>query len=174
MQTQIFITKKLEKLIGKLIQPNPGESSGILGKWNATVFYIDRKKCWLVTNKKTKYNVVLVNIKSADLNRIGDIFKNAFYSQLIYDGILTDFKYLDATIGNLEFLPTDNDKSTTGFQNQRLEDFDWWKYNYPALEDMPIKELAHRTNTKPIHLGKSRKMSDYTYSRDAMKKLLME
>lgn len=174
MRTQIFTTKKLGKLIKKLIQTNPGEACGNLGNWNATVFYVSRKKCWLVTNKKTKYNVVLANIKSSDLDRIEEIFKNAFYSQLVYDGIITDFKYLDSIIGSLEFLPTDNDKSTTGFQNQRLQSFEWWKYDFPTLEDMPLKELANRTNTIPIHIGKGRKMSDYTYSRNEMEKLLME
>ncbi len=76
-------------------------------------------------------------------------------------------------IGELEFFTTDNDRSTTGFQNQRLYELDWWKYDFGNLENMPIKELTNRMNTSPIHIGKGRKMSDYTYSTKEMRKLIM-
>lgn len=174
MRTPIHTSKKLEKLVKKLIQTNLNNECGKLGKWNATVFYADRKKCWLISNARTQYLVVLTDIKTADLNNIEKIFKNAFYGQLIYDGILMDFKKLDTMIGGLDFLPTDNDRKTTGFQNHRLQDLDWWKYEFGNLENMPIKDITNRMNTTPIHIGESRKMSDFTNSIKEMKKLLTE
>ena len=125
MRTTIHTTKKLEKLIKKLISTNEKAECGILGKWNANVFYVDRKKCWLITNGKTKYNVILTDIKSTDLKNIEQIFKDAFYAQLTYDGIITDFDYLDSIIGKIDFLPTDNDRRTTGFQNTNLQSLQW-------------------------------------------------
>jgi len=174
MKTKIHTTKKLEKLIKKLISTDERTESGILGKWNATVFYVDRKKCWLITNGLTKYNVILTDIKAADLKNIGQIFKNAFYGQLTYDGIIIEFKNIESIIGELDFFPTDNDRSTTGFQNQRLYELDWWKYNFGSLENMPIKELTNRMNTSPIHIGKGQRMSDYTDSITEMRKIIME
>ena len=173
-RTKIYTTKKLEKLIKKLISTDQNTECGKLGKWNATFFYVARKKCWLFTNGQTKYNVVLADIKTADLTNIQVIFKDAFYSQLVYDGIVLDFEFLDSFVGQLDFLPTDNDRKTTGFQNQRLQDLDWWKYEFGSLENMPMKELTNRMNTSPIHIGKGRKMSDYTDSIREMKKLLNE
>jgi hypothetical protein len=173
-QTKIHTTKKLEKLVKKLIATDKKTDCGILGKWNATVFYVDRKKCWLITNGLTKYNVILTDIKASDLSKIENIFKNALFAQLIYDGIITDFENLNAIIGELNFLPTDNDRSTTGYQNQRLEQLDWWKYHFGSLENMPIKDLTNRMNTSPIHIGKGRKMSDYTDSIKEMKKIITE
>lgn len=176
MHTNIYTTKKLEKFLKKLIkngEDGHSESSGILGDWNATVFYVDRKKCLLFTNKMTKYNVILSNVKAADLHKIGDLFRNAFYTQLIYDGIISSFEHLVSLTGDLVFKPTDNDRSTTGFQNQRLADFDWWKDEYATLENMPMKELTSRINNVPIHLGKSRKMDDFTYSSKEMKKHIL-
>ena len=173
-KTRIHTTKKLEKLIKKLISTDNETDPGILGKWNATVFYVDRKKCWLITNGLTKYNVILTNIKSSELNKIEQIFKDALFGQLIYDGIITDFENLNSIIGGLDFLPTDNDRSTTGFQNHSLESLDWWKYEFGNLENMPIKELTNRLNTSPIHIGKGRKMSDYTDSIKEMERLLTE
>ncbi len=173
-QTKIHTTKKLEKLVKKLITTNQNTDCGILGKWNATIFYVDRKKCWLITNGLTKYNVILTDIKSSDLIKIEQIFKEALLDQLIYDGIITDFENINSIIGELDFLPTDNDRSTTGFQNHNLETIDWWKHEFENLENIPIKDLANRLNTSPIHLGKGRNISDYTNSVEEMKKKLTE
>lgn len=126
-RTKIHTTKKLEKLVKKLIVTDQNADSGLLGKWNATVFYVDRKKCWLFTNGLTRYNVILANMKASDIGNIEEIFKNTLYTQLVYDGIVIAFEYVDVIIGTLDFMKTDNDKSTTGFQNQRLYDLDLWK-----------------------------------------------
>ncbi len=174
IRTPIYTTKKLEKLVKKLIQTKPYGKSGMLGKWNATLFYIDRKKCWLITNATTQYMVILTDIKAADLKNIEEIFKNTLYTQLIYDGVLVEFDDLNALIGGLDFLPTDNDKKTTGFQNHRLQDLDWWKYEFGSLDNMPIKDLTNRMNSSPVHIGEGSKISDFTDSITEMKKLLTE
>lgn len=173
MRTPIHTTKKLEKLIKKIVKPqSSNEVCGILGKWNATIFYVDRKKCWLISNARTQYVVVLTDIKASDLRNIKDIFKNAFYGQLVYDGIITDFERIEPLIGGLDFSPTDNDKKTTGFQNHRLQDLRLWQYQFGNLENMPMKELSSRMNRMIIHLGAGKKMSDYTTATEAMKTLL--
>jgi hypothetical protein len=173
MRTPIHTTKKLEKLIKKIVKPKITDAQcGILGKWNATVFYVDRKKCWLLLNAKTQYSVILTDIKSSDLSTIEGLFKNTIYSQLIYDGMITDFEKIDTLIGDLDFLPTDNDKKTTGFQNHKLQDLKIWQYQFGTLAAMPMKELSSRLNRTPIHLGTSKKMSDYTTSTEAMGILL--
>lgn len=172
MRTKIHTFRKLEKLIKKLIRTDKNNECGVLGKWNATVFYLYRKKCWLISNGKTQYNVILTDMKSADVDKIEQIFKNALYGQLVYDGIIMEFEVLDKLIGQLDFLPTANDRKATGFQNQRLIELDWWKQDFRSLENMPIKDLTNRMNSGPIHIGNDRKMSDYTDSIREMKKLL--
>lgn len=117
MQTKIYTTKKLEKFIQKLISVETDAETGPLGKWNATVFLVDRKKCWLFTNALTMYNVILPNVKPADFGNIEELFKSTLINQLIYDGIIVDFENLKRSIGNLVFFPTDNDRVTIGFLN---------------------------------------------------------
>ncbi|PNW25807.1 DUF6933 domain-containing protein [Formosa algae] len=173
-RTTIHTTKKLEKQVKKLIQTDKVTDSGVLGKWNATVFHIERKKCWLLTNGLTKYNLILTDIRAADLNDIETIFKNAFYGQLIYDGIIVNYEQVDNLIGKLDFRPTDNDRSTTGFQNQRLHELDWWKNDFVNLKNMPIRDLTNRMNRGPIHIGKGRKMSDFTDSIEEMRRLIIK
>jgi len=174
MRTPIHTSKKLEKLLKRLIQTASNGECGILGKWNANIFYVDRKKCWIISNAKTQYLVILTDIKTADLKNIEEIFKNAFYGQLVYDGIITDFENVSVKIGGLDFLPTDNDRKTNGFQNHHLRQLDWWKYEFGSLGDMPIKDLTNRLNNSPIHIGKGHKMSDYTDAIVEMKKLFTE
>jgi hypothetical protein len=114
----------------------------------------------------------LTDIKSTDLKNIEQIFKDAFYAQLTYDGIIIDFDYLNSIIGKIDFLPTDNDRRTTGFQNTNLQSLDWWKTEYGKLKNMPIKDLTNRLNNIPIHIGESKKMSDFTKALNEMKKLI--
>ena len=174
MGTKIHTTKKLEKLVKKLIRTDQSEDSGILGTWKATLFYVNRKKCWLITNKKTKYNVILTNIKSSDLNCIEEIFKDAFYKQLVYDGIIMEFEHLDFIMGRLDFLPTDNDRSMIGNQTDRLYTLNWWKIKYGSLENWPIKEITNGMNKSFLQIGKVHKMSEYNYAIKEMKKLIWE
>ena len=69
----------------------------------------------LVTLKRLNpIRVVLMDIKAWDFISIEDHFKDAFYSQLAYDGIITENLKIDTLIGELGFLPSNNDPKTTG------------------------------------------------------------
>lgn len=172
--TKIHFTKKLQKMAAKLIIQKKEEvtTEGFLGKWNATVFYVDRKKCWLISNGFTKYNVVLTDIKAADFKNIAEIFKNTLFAQFVCDGIIMTKEEFEVLIGTLEFFPTDNDRSTTAYQNQRLWDLENYKFNYPSLEEMPMKELTNLLNDYLITSGQTTKKNKYTTSITEMKELL--
>lgn len=100
------------------------------------------------------------------------IFKEAFFIQLAFHRIVITYQQLDSMIGKLDFLPTENDPSTTGFQNHYLELLVWWKHEYRLLENMPMSNLTNQLNANPIHLGKKKNSSDYTNSIKEMKKIL--
>jgi len=173
MHTAIHTSRKLEKLIKKWVVPQPHNiENAPLGKWNATVFFVDRKKCWLITNAKTQYHVILPDIKAADIADIDRIFKRAFYTQLQYDGFSISLDNVNRLLEDVHLYPTDNDKSTTVYQNQRLLDLDYWKYEYQRLEYMPIRDLTNRINKTPINLTSKKRFSGYTDALTEMKRLL--
>ena len=174
MRTPIYTSKKLEKTIKKIIQPDKISETGILGKWNATLFYVERKKCWLISNAKTQYSLILPDIKSTDLNTIEKIFINSLYEQLKNDGIYIEFDKLSELIGVIEFYPTDNDRKTAGFQNHKLANLECWKIDYGKYENMPFIDLASGLNSIPIHLGTSKKIDDFTKSTIEMKRILTD
>ena len=105
MKTPIYTSKKLEKTIKRIIQKDEISETGILGKWNATIFYVDRKKCLLISNAKTQYCVILPDIKSSDLNSIDKKFKESVYEQLKNDEIYIESDKLNEIIGEINCHP---------------------------------------------------------------------
>lgn len=164
MITPIFTSKKLEKLTKKLIVTNELKNEEIceLGKWNATVFYVYRKKCWLVTNSHTRYSVILPNIQSSDLSKIDKIFKNKLHTQMTYDGVIFEPEEIDSLTGTLKFYSTDNDRRTIGFQNSLLSTLDYRREQYGLLENWPLIEITHYLNDTPFHWDKPT-MTSTTY-----------
>lgn len=152
MITPIHTSRKLEKLAKKIVQPAApvNYNTGILGKWNANLFYFSRKKCWLVTNAKTRYSVILKDIKASDLNNLETIFKDNLFSQLIYDGIFIDYAEVERLVGTLRFYPTDNDRSTIGFQNEHFSAIEYRKEQYGSLDKFPLRRINNQLNTYPF------------------------
>jgi len=149
-QTKIFTTRKLEKAAKKIISENNIPDNELLGNWNATLFHVSHKKCWLVINKTTLYQLILPDIKNADLENLTKIFKETFYAQLKYDGIKTEYELVDKIIGEITLHKTNNDRSLNSFLNNSLLNFRHWKYQFGDFENMPFRELNRRLNNLPI------------------------
>jgi len=75
MNTGIYISRKLEKLVPKkFIQESVNATGNLLGTWSANVFYVSHKKCWIITNSVTFYTVILQDIASSEIKNINEIF----------------------------------------------------------------------------------------------------
>ncbi len=121
MSTPIFVTKKMEKLIKSHISTSPDqESTGILGKWNATVFYTQGRENWLLYNPKTHYSLILENIEPRDLPNIRKKIGEDLELQLELDGIEITSEQRKWLLDEISFHPTDGDRSTTAYMNQIL------------------------------------------------------
>lgn len=162
MTTQIHLTRKLEKTVAKYIIKETHAENKYLGKWVANIFYVDRKKCWILFNSLTKYSLLISNIKSADVKNFSKLFKETFHKQLIYDGIDVDFELVEKIIGDVKLKQTDNDRSANGSINNSLADMEYWKYEYGNFENMDFRDLNHRLNINP------NKMLNYKYPKDKM------
>lgn len=119
MSTPIHVSKKLEKLIKKYITPSVGdENTAILGKWNATVFYVSRRKNWLLYNPKTHYSLILENITAKDLPNIREKISQELQLQLTVDGINATQEQVNWLLDEIRFHSTDGDRSALGHMNQ--------------------------------------------------------
>lgn len=148
-RTSIFTSRKLEKTIKGFIAKNEVESSEYLGSWVATIFYVSHKKCWILINSKTKYILVFPNIRKDDLENLSSLFAEAFYAQLIYDGIFVDYSLVEKMIGEVDLFETNNDRSSIGILNYCLQNLEMWKNQYEVFENMPFRELNNRLNNIP-------------------------
>jgi len=165
-QTKIYTTRKLEKVIKGFISENDKKENEYLGDWTATLFYVSHKKCWLIINKMTKYLLLLPNVKKTDLKNISTIFKETFYSQLTYDGIITEYELIEKIIGGIELCETNNDRSVNGSLNNCLLYLDDWKYEFGDFENMPFRDLNNRLNSSP------NKMLNWKYPKEKMDELI--
>lgn len=170
MSTPIFTTKKLEKLIQKYIKPKEQVGDlGILGKWNATVFYINRRRNWLLFNPQTHYSVILENITAKDLPNIQDKFREEFLLQLAVDGIDITQKQVDWLVEEVSLHSTDADRSALGYINEILYAIDCHQdpEYYKSLAEINVY-----LNNSIFSLDGSSKYTRLTKPKEEMEKLL--
>lgn len=169
MNTNIFLTKKLEKTVTKFIIKNLESSiEKSLNNWNANIFYVSQKKCWIITNSATYYTILLDRIKSADYKNITEIFTKTFYDQLLTDNIEIDFSKLQNIVGEINLAPTNNDRKVLGVQNSILENIKDWKYKYGHIDNWNFRNCNRIINGIPY------KINEYFLPKEKMKKLLLK
>jgi hypothetical protein len=165
-QTKIYTTRKLEKVTKEFISENDTIENEYLGDWTSTLFYVSQKKCWLLINKLTKYLLILPNMKKNDLKNLNSIFRETFYAQLVFDGIISDFELIEKIIGEIKLCETNNDRSTNGSLNNCLFQIEDWKYEFGSFENMNFRDLNGKLNSSP------NKMLNWKYPKEKMNEMI--
>lgn len=162
MDTNIFLSKKLESVVPKnFIKPTEEESiiNNPIGKWNATLFYANRKKCLLLTNSTARYTVILNGFKTADFANLSSIFSEILIIQLLTDKIdIGNLKKSDL-ISDINLFKTDNDKKIIGTQNYLMENMDYWKKEIgdfrainKIINEIPYSQLGWLSPNKKMEI----------------------
>ena len=168
MNTNIYLTRKLEKLIPKgLIKENNENNENPLGTWNAAFFYIDRKKCWMITNSLNFYTVILQDVPSKEIKNIKGIFINTLLHQLQHDDILIGFNQLQEIIGDVNLYTTNNDRRTIGVLNSMKYYLEHWKERYGEYKNWDFRYLNGIVNRIPY------KQLGWKLPKEKMKDLLI-
>lgn len=167
--TEIYTSRKLESNVSKeLIQKESIGKYNPLGKWNATIFFVSRRKCLLITNSITRYSVFIPGIKKADFKNLSELFINAFTEQLKRDAILNKELDVRKLIGEIKLHKTDNNRPIIGTQNYILESIDTLKKRYRSFEDWNFRDINKRVNGIPY------KQLEWMFPREKMRILLDE
>jgi IS30 family transposase len=149
LETKIFTAKKLQSVALEFITPDDKKRNDVLGDWNAKLFFLCRKKCWMLIHKQTKFFVILPNVTSKDLNQITIIFKKNFLEQLSVEGITQEFELVYQLIGEIKLCKSDNDRSINTHLNYTNYYIDDWKEKFKTFENIPFRELNSRLNSLP-------------------------
>jgi hypothetical protein len=167
--TDIYTSKKLESIIPEsLIENESFNLFNPFGKWNATVFFVSRKKCLLITNSIARYSIIVSGINKFDVENLSEIFINTLIAQLKTDEIPFNEMIVRNLIGIIILHKTDNDRAIIGTQNYLLENIEIWKYEFGAFENWDFRDINKRINNVPY------KQLGWLNPRERMKLLLDE
>lgn len=165
--SNVFISKKLETIMpATLMHIESDFNDNQFGKWNATLFYVSRKKCVLMTNSIARYTVILPGIVKDDFKKISNILIERLKKQFEKDGILISQFLLEKIIGEVFLFKTDNDKKIIGTQNYILGCIDDWKYEFGDFSNWDFVEIGRRINGIPY------KQLGWLTPKDKMDKLI--
>lgn len=116
----IFCSNKLADFLGipKSAKVKNGDGDKFY-QWNAHMFYIDKRKCIIITNKSTLYSIIQLDIKKNELMPFNIFFTNSLLSQLSSENILFENvnSWINENSVEINLLRTDNDKSVIGSMN---------------------------------------------------------
>ncbi len=148
--TEIFTTKKLEKIIHKKIENNHLLVEKKFGSWNATVLYVAKKKYILIVNVETFFSVIIPRFSMKDIDKIDELFIECLYNQLLFEKINIEFETISSIIGRIRFHPTNNNRQMTGILNYNVEKLNYFKYKYPVFNSSIIREMTENLNKTPF------------------------
>lgn len=148
--TEIFTTKKLEKIIHKKIENSDLLVENSLGSWNATILYIAKKKCILISNAETFFSVIIPRFSMKDIDKIDELFIQCLYNQLLFEKINIEFETISSMIGSVRFHPTNNNRQMTGILNYNVEKLNYFKYKYAVFNSSVILEMTQKLNKAPF------------------------
>lgn len=154
MKTRIYVSGKIKKAYKKLeLEPLPekDELDNHENSWNAHYMNIDSKKCWILTHTKTRYTVFIPEVNVSKLNDLRHWFLDQMINQIFKSRNidLTEFDpdRIEEFVGEFEFYPTNNNKSCISYINKRIEELEYWKYDYYHNYDlMPFYKLGALSN----------------------------
>ncbi|MEX6625812.1 MULTISPECIES: DUF6933 domain-containing protein [Tenacibaculum] len=148
--TNIFTTKKLEKIIHKKIEDKALIYENDLGSWNANVFYIAKKKCILFVNSKTFFSVIIPRFSVKDINNLDTLFIDNLHQQLLFEKIAIDYEVISSKIGKIAFNSTNNNRKSIGILNYNIDKLNYFKYEYSIFNSSVIREMTNKLNKTPF------------------------
>ena len=146
--TNIFCTKKLEKLIGKKLIATNAVSDELIGNWNANLFSLNKRKCLIIMNDVTYYCLIFLDVLKKDVLNFHELFYQRLIEQLDYDQVNFPFECAPKLITSCEpnFLRTNNNRKVLGTMNEFVYEL---KYHFQLdyngdFAQTNIPELNHR------------------------------
>jgi hypothetical protein len=146
------ILKCTKKCLSELkVSPEsfPGLSGSISG-WHVNLIRIDRRKCLLFTHDLTLYSIFLPGLTKPDFQRIGDIFGQSLFKNLIREGLpQAHIELFLEDIREIRFAKTDN-RSVLGSMTDLTFQIKFIVSDSGGLANTDIVKLNHDLNRIPM------------------------
>ncbi len=130
-----------------------GNTDKIL-QWNAQLFFADKKKCIIITNKETLYSVIVLDVLKKDIIPFDKFVTYNLMEQMAYDEILSpnSKQWVKNNFSNIELQNTDNDKRVIGSMNEFINEVKHHIYSKPNISYLDNKILSSYANTNIMSL----------------------
>lgn len=128
---------------------NPG-LSGAISNWHANLIRIDRRKSVLFTHDKTLYSIFVPGLTKPDFQRIGDIFGQRLFKNLVREDLPQAHIVLFLEdIREIQFAKTDN-RSVLGSMTDLTFQIKFIVADSGGLSHTDIVKLNHDLNRMPM------------------------
>ena len=66
---------------------SPDKDINPISLWHANLLTLDRRKCVLFTNDKTRYTFLVPGLKKPDFRHLGEVFLDNLFRYMLNDGL---------------------------------------------------------------------------------------
>jgi len=143
-----MIIRCTQKLLSELkIKPVPVASSDDpFWCWHANMFYIERRKCVLITHDQTLFTFFIPALKKPDFQAFPHVFGQALFKNMLCEQIPQDeIETVLDQCREVEYGKT-NSRSVLGSMNDLRFQLEYFIYDQGGLAQTDVYELNHRLN----------------------------
>ena len=141
----IRCTKKLLSEL-KVKPTNEDPPKDPFWSWHANMFYIDRRKCVLITNDITLFTLFIPALKKPDFQKFDLIFGQHLFENLMHEGIAQNqIEILLSECNKIQYDKTNN-RSVLGSMNDQRFLVEYFIQSEGGLAKTNIFELNRRLN----------------------------
>jgi hypothetical protein len=156
-----------QKLLKELdVEVSPIKDTDPIALWHANLLILDRRKCVLFTNDKTRYTFLVPGLRKPDFKHLGELFMDSLFRCMLNDGIPQ--KGVEKVLNTCSryCFTKSSDRSVLGTMNDMASIVKWFVSDEGGLVNADISEIMMKVNRMPL------KPLDYGYSVEAFKEML--
>ena len=141
----IRCTQKLLKALNKKPDTEEGPTNPFLG-WHANMFYVERRKCVLITNDITLFTLFIPALKKPDFQNFHCIFGQYLFKNLLHEEMTqVQIEKILPECEEVHYQKTNN-RSVLGSMNNQQFYLEAIIQKEGGLERTDILELNHKLN----------------------------
>ncbi len=162
-----MIIRCTQKLLKELkLKPEDEVADNFLESWHANLFYIERRKCVLVTNDSTLFTIFIPSLKKPDFKTFPFIFGQQVFKNLIQEEIPQELiEVVLSACEKITYSKTNN-RSVLGSMNEQKMMLEHIIYSQGGLPHADLYEIHHELNRNILSA------IDYNYPIDVFKQEL--
>ena len=155
-------TKKMQDFVGVKTAEVP-DGTEQFQSWHANLFYLNRKKCLLLTHNESIYSLFLYNVVKKEVPTLTERIKKQLKEQMRRDDFtIAQIAHMLESLGEIHYAKT-SDRSVLGYMNDMVHAVKWYA-EYDGTVD--VSDLNRRINETPY------KKAEFAYPKDELKHLL--